>query len=127
MAVNNPALIASHYAKCWGVNGQPKHWMAGPTWKLPPAFQVLVFPPFQQRRIWIYGTCGMSQESDAAAIELHLLSPIETDSHVELLTAIAHYHWNGAHLGLNHTVNFGRPWLPGKWLRHWLRWPGFGP
>jgi len=32
--------------------------------------------------------------------------------HTELLTAVAHYHRTGAKLGLGHTVNFGRPWLP---------------
>ncbi len=33
---------------------------------------------------------------------------------MELLTVIAHYHRTGRELGLAHTVNFGRPWLPGS-------------
>jgi hypothetical protein len=56
----------------------------------------------------------MSQVTDEQPIELHLLSPIQDDRHVELLTAIAHYHRNEESLNLGHTVHFGRPWLPGS-------------
>jgi hypothetical protein len=54
----------------------------------------------------------MSQPADAERLELHLFSPTQADSHVELLTVVAHYHRTGSSLGLGHTVNFGRPWLP---------------
>lgn len=43
-----------------------------------------------------------------------MFSPIESELHVELLTVVAHYHLTGARLGLGHTVNFGRSWLPGS-------------
>jgi hypothetical protein len=43
-----------------------------------------------------------------------MFSPIQTDGHVELLTAVAHYHRTGRLLDLGHTVNFGRPWLDGS-------------
>ena len=49
--------------------------------------------------------------AESVLLELFLLSPCQTESHVELLTAIAHYHQTGARLALGHTVNFGRPWL----------------
>jgi hypothetical protein len=62
----------------------------------------------------------MSSEGSSSAIELHLMSPIEADSHIELLTSIAHYHLTGAPLGVDHTVNFGRPWLPGSSCDHGL-------
>jgi hypothetical protein len=62
----------------------------------------------------------MSEERDEAPLELHLLSPVATTEHVELLTAVAHYHRTGARLGLGHTVNFGRPWLPGSRCTHGL-------
>ena len=62
----------------------------------------------------------MSQESDSEPIELHLFSPVESPAHVELLTAIAHYHRTAARLGVGHTVNFGRPWLPGSRCTHGL-------
>jgi hypothetical protein len=54
----------------------------------------------------------MSLGIEGEQIELHLFSPVHSLAHVELLTVIAHYHQTGARLGLGHTVNFGRPWLP---------------
>jgi hypothetical protein len=81
-------------------------------WQLPPGFQVLVFSPSNTRKMWTYATCGMSQQSDAPALDLHLFSPTRIESHVELLTVVAHYHLTGAYLDVGHTVNFGRPWLP---------------
>jgi hypothetical protein len=37
----------------------------------------------------------MSQQLDAVPIELHLFSPFQSDPHIELLTAITHYHVTG--------------------------------
>lgn len=51
---------------------------------------------------------------DNYQLELHLFSPKQYLPHVELLTAIGDYHNTGARLGLAHTVNFGRPWMPGS-------------
>jgi hypothetical protein len=56
----------------------------------------------------------MSLQADANPIELHLFSPEESEGLVELLTAVAHYHLTGEYLDLGHTVNLGRPWLPGS-------------
>jgi hypothetical protein len=64
--------------------------------------------------MWTYATCGMSAGIDENPIELHLFSPVQAEELVELLTVVAHYHRRGARLGLGHTVNFGRPWLPGS-------------
>lgn len=41
-----------------------------------------------------------------------MFAPSCSDSIVELLTAVAHYHRHGAPLGLGHIVNFGQPWHP---------------
>jgi hypothetical protein len=62
----------------------------------------------------------MSQPLEGDNLELHLFSPYETDDHLELLTVVAHYHRTGARLGVAHTVNFGRPWLPGSNCDHGL-------
>jgi hypothetical protein len=70
--------------------------------------------------MWSYATCGMCCQPDAVALELHLFSPVETESHVELLTSVAHYHLTGAYLDLGHVVNFGRPWLPNSLCGHGL-------
>jgi hypothetical protein len=62
--------------------------------------------------MWTYATVCMSQESDVKRLELHLFSPVASAAHVELLTAVAHYHRTDSPLDMGHTVNFGRPWLP---------------
>jgi hypothetical protein len=61
--------------------------------------------------MWTYATCGMAACRTENPIELHLFSPVRCEKHVELLTAIAHYHCTSQALGLGHTVNFGRPWI----------------
>jgi hypothetical protein len=53
----------------------------------------------------------MSSQADATLIELHLFSRLKTDSLIEQLTAIAHFHVTGDYLDIGHTVNFGRPWV----------------
>jgi hypothetical protein len=111
MASNQLALIADHYAKSWRGAGEALKWRLGPTEQLPPGFHILVFAPRADREMWTYATCGMSQQNDAPPIELHLFSPVCTETHVELLTVIAHFHLTGAYLDVGHTVNFGRPWL----------------
>jgi hypothetical protein len=103
--------IAEHYADVWGRKGEVRRWLQGPVYELPEGFHVLVFAPTPERRMWTYATCGMSQPGDARPLETHLFAPHDSESLVELLTVVAHYHRTGAPLGLGHTVNFGRPWL----------------
>ena len=62
----------------------------------------------------------MSHPDDDQPLELHMFSAVEAPEHVELLSAVAHYHRTGAKLGLGHTVYFGRPWLPGSLCTHGL-------
>lgn len=118
--MTDPVSIVSHYERIWGKKGEPLYWNQGPTWQLPADFHVLAFAPSSKREMWTYATCGMSQQGDATPIELHLFSPTPTDQHVELLTMIAHYHLTGDYLDAGHTVNFGRPWLPGSICDHGL-------
>lgn len=109
------SLVRKHYEAAWQRPADAVHeWKAGPSWQLPPGSCILEFKPCASRSMWTYATCGMSCQSDAEPLELHLFSPSQSDEHVELLTAVAHYHVTGAYLGLWHTVNFGRPWMPGS-------------
>jgi hypothetical protein len=62
----------------------------------------------------------MSQPQDSISLELHLFSSSESEMHVELLTAITHYHRTGKAIGLHDTVNFGREWVPGSQCEHGL-------
>ena len=106
--------IQRHYEYQWSNTAKCRSWGHGPTNQLPQDFCVLEFPPSESRSMWTYATCCMSQPDDESPIEIHLFSNVQEDSHVELLTAIAHYNRTGKRLGLAHTVNFGRPWLPGS-------------
>lgn len=106
--------IEEHYVTKWSNTPAVKKWDKGPVAELPHDFCILEFSPTPARNMWTYATCGMSQPSDAEALELHLFSPQQTEMHVELLTVIAHYHRTGQALGHGHTVNFGRPWLAGS-------------
>lgn len=101
--------IINHYSRCWNKAPAIHKWEKGPTHKLPADFNILEFAP-GERNMWTYATCCMSQPNDVRPIELHIFSSTKDESLVELLTVIAYYHRNTASLGLDHTVNFGRPW-----------------
>jgi hypothetical protein len=106
-------LVVEHYHAVWG-SSEAYVLRSGPFHELPHHFCVLEFPPEEKRSNWIYATCGMSLQPDSPKLELHLTSSIRAKELVELLTITAHYHLTGDYLGLGHTVNFGRPWLPGS-------------
>lgn len=106
--------IGDHYTRAWSSPLELVRWNRGPANELPAEFGVLVF---QRSPISLaFATRGMSQVSDSERLELHIIArrDAESDRVVELLTAVAHYHRTAHHLGLGHTVNFGRPWLPGS-------------
>jgi hypothetical protein len=102
--------LAKHYASVWGQEGKAVSFSNGPTRDLPCDFQVLEYSPKSNRRMWTYATAGMSKIIAPNPIELHMFSKEKSEAVVELLYATAHFHATGAHLGLWHTVNFGRPW-----------------
>lgn len=62
--------------------------------------------------MWTFATCGMAQPGDPRPIELHIFAMQDSFALVELLVVTAHCHRAGQSLGLGHSVNFGRPWLP---------------
>lgn len=106
--------IIEHYVSVWGDIFQTRTWEKGPASDLGEDFCVLEFAPTESRNMWTYATCGMSNYENEHKVEIHLLSLDKDESHVELLTAIAHYHNFGHQLGLWDTVNFGRPWENGS-------------
>ncbi len=106
--------LENHYAAHWGAPLRRLRMARGPVHALDAAFEVLVFEPSAEARI--YATVCMSA-ADAAPIELHLRARPSVDvdhDALELLTAAAHYHRTGARLGLGHTVSFGRAWQAGS-------------
>jgi len=105
--------IDLHYAGVWSAPVARIRWQHGPVYQLPDDFGVLVIP--RDASTTAYATSGMSLPDDDEPLELHLLArttPQPVDDLVELMTIVAHYHRTGRRVGLGHTVNFGRPWLP---------------
>lgn len=98
-----------HYSARWGQQVGKHIWGRGPA--LPQPCWVYEYAPTDKTFSRVYATCGMTPITESELLELFILSPCQTEGHVELLTAIAHYHQTGARLGLGDTVNFGRPWL----------------
>jgi len=114
--------IELHYSRNWTGGFERARWDRGPIHDLPDAFRVLVFN--HTPGVTIHATRCMSQPQDEDRLELHLMSAPTPHGPrpelVELLTIIAHFHRTGSRLGLGHTVNFGRPWLPGSSCSHGL-------
>lgn len=111
-------LIRTHYSGIWNLIGKRSAFNRGRTDQLPSDFCVLEFPPHHHRPEWTYATCCMSQPGDDVPIELHMISPRQTEDIAEILYAVAHYHRTGARVGLNHTLNFGKPWLDNSQCDH---------
>lgn len=103
--------LIRHYKNAWGVAGKDSDLIDGPIYDLSGDFSVLEFGPHGKRAMWTYATCCMSKETDEVPLELHMFSPKKSAELVELLVAVAHFHRSGNHLGLGHTVNFGKPWI----------------
>ncbi len=112
MIYHNTELIREHYETNWNNAAAIKKWNKGPIHELPQFFSVLEFRPTIKRDMWTYATCGMSTLQDREKIELHIHSPERNEGLVELLTVVVHFHATDSSLGLWHTVNFGRGWLP---------------
>src|SRR5688572_29449233 len=93
------------------MDAEPRQFSAGPIEQLPVDFIILRYPPRDNRAMWTYATCGMSQPNDVMPLELHMFSPRASPEIEELLVVTAWYHRNGAGLDVGHSVNFGRPWL----------------
>lgn len=109
--------VQKHYETAFGSKPAAKSFDKGPVHQLPDDFCVFEVPPGSERDVWIYGTCGMSF-ADSAPIELFLLSPMQAPELVELLYITAYFHLFSEQLDIDHTVNFGRPWLPGSQCDH---------
>lgn len=109
--------VEKHYETALGSKPVAVTFYKGPVHQLPSDFCVFEVPPGSARDVWIYGTCGMSF-GDSTPIELFLLSPRKAPELVELLYITAHFHLFSEQLDTDHTVNFGRPWLPGSQCDH---------
>ena len=119
------AAIEKHLTQIWSQPLERIRVSRGPIHELPVDFHVLVMHRLPE--FLVYATRCMSQPSDKVRLELFVFTRNEFEGDpkdglglAELLTAVAHYHRTGAHLGLHHTVNFGQPWLEGSECEHGL-------
>ena len=117
---NYKELLLEHYKDCWETKPNEYTLIKGPMNKTNSNFSVLEFPVSNSRKMWTYATSCMSSFDDENPVELHLFSPIKHNIHIETLTAVAFYHLTDKKLWLNHTVNFGRPWLENSICNHGL-------
>lgn len=102
--------IINHYESVWQNKAEILAFVHGPMLDKYEDFRVLEFAPSAKRKCWTYATAGMS-DTVGSMLELHIFSPEQDRSIVELLTATAYYHLSTEDkLGLWHTVDFGRPW-----------------
>jgi hypothetical protein len=104
--------IKQHLESRWKVSSTLHPWTPGP--RKPHGRGVLVFPPNPIHHFWTYAADGMSSIDEKNPLELFLVSREAADSQLELLSAVVAYHQQEQPLGIGHTVNFGRPWLPGS-------------
>lgn len=100
------------------------HQWSGPIKTRLPGFRVMVIPPGPKTGLWTYASLGAcTGQDDEYANKFFILAPQPSDSHVELVTMIAHYHADcdpTYRLSLGHTVPIGRAWLPGSSCEHIL-------
>jgi len=105
-------VLLAHYVRRWGAPPAVLATQRPSFHHVPATFRVLEFAPTLARTMWIYATCRMSAPGASFPLELHLFSAQQSPDLVDLLTTVAHYHQTEHALGLDHTVNFGVPWLP---------------
>jgi len=105
-------VLLAHYVQQWGSQPAALTSYRPSVHHVPDTFRVLEFAPTLRRTMWTYATCGMSEPATPKLLELHLFSPRQSPALVDLLTSVAHYHQTEHTLCVNHTVNFGVPWLP---------------
>jgi hypothetical protein len=104
--------LVAHYETYFQAKGKRLERIGDPLSKLAREFFVLMIPPNKVRSFFIFCTIGMSCDRlDENLIELFVYSREPSDSINELLTFCASFHRTGNAIGLNHTVNIGKPWI----------------
>jgi hypothetical protein len=112
--------LRTHLERWWG-SCDELVWQRGPMRRDCPGFRILRARP-DDHGLWLYASAGASllRQVEGTGHELFLVSPTEAPELVELVTMAAHYAVFGSHEGVHegHTLNIGRPWLPGSECDH---------
>jgi len=125
--------VGEHLERWWGPT-EALIWEQGPMSTERPEFRVLRAEN-RDDGLWLYASAGASAERqvEGTGHEVFIVARDDVPELVELVTVAAHYALFGEHSGLHegHTLNVGRPWLPGSRCDHlylsapYLRPPAF--
>ena len=87
-----------------------------------PGFHVIEVAPGPKLRLTTYVSvgAGFPDEPEQSNHEFLLAAEQPAARHVELLAMVAHYHWTGERLGVEHLFGIGEPWVEGSTLEHML-------
>ena len=112
--------LQAHLETWWGPC-DVRVWEHGPMRHDCPDFRVLQSER-ERDGAWLYASAGASslRQVERTGHEFFLVAPEECPSLVEAVTVVAHYALFGDHDGVHegHTLNLGRPWLPGSACDH---------
>lgn len=112
--------LRTHLEQWWG-GCEESVWQRGPMRRDSPGFRVLRAKHKDDGR-WLYVSAGASvlRQVEGTGHELFVVSAIDSPGLIELVTMAAHYAIFGQHEGVHegHTLNIGRPWLPGSHCDH---------
>ena len=86
-------------------------WLPGPASRQWPSLYCLCIAPGPRSSGWVYISVGTSEVS-CPRLEFIVCTPYATEAAIELLAMVTHYHAT-EHLGLDHLLPIGQPWLPG--------------
>lgn len=101
--------LLAHYEENWGPNYTQKAWKDAAMLELNPLFTVLEFAPTDEKVMWSYATCGMSQPNDRKPIEVHLFSKKRDRNLFELLSDVAYQQRLHNIIDVTNTISLGRP------------------
>lgn len=113
----SPTTLEAHLSKSWGMPKANLRWPYGPIEKACPNFRVLLFE--RSRKTLAFATDGLASVGSLPKLELFVVlersrSQDVGDAIVENLAALAFHHLQGDRLNLGHSVDFGRPFVPGS-------------
>ena len=109
------AGLVGHYERCWGAMRGRLFFERGRVHELPEGFFVGVFGSEDR---WVYASVGAGSEGGGQ--EFFVVGPRDDDGHPETVTVVTHYASTGPGLGVGHTVDLGKAWMPGSVCDHLL-------
>lgn len=112
--------LIAHYEENWGPNYTQKAWKDSAILELNPQFTVLEFAPTEEKEMWSYATCGMSQPNDRKPIEVHIFSKKRDRNLFELLSDVALQQRRQNTIDVRNTINLGRPVQKNSFCTHAL-------